>query len=81
MPQEYKTQADVVLVNAARKLVRQQRYEARIVAISHFYAEQGKRVLKKQIIEEGLNLSKDEYLSVSKLSSYFSVGAKLHYLC
>jgi hypothetical protein len=68
VPTEDSTKAGQVLVNAARKMVRQQRYDARIVAISHFYAEQGKRVLKKEIVEKGLTLSKEEFMGVSKLS-------------
>ncbi|KAM0835356.1 hypothetical protein ACQ4PT_062987 [Festuca glaucescens] len=65
VPTEDSTKAGQVLVNAARKMVRQQRYDARIVAISHFYAEQGKRVLKKEIVEKGLTLSKEEFMGVA----------------
>ncbi|XP_047072802.1 uncharacterized protein LOC124682078 [Lolium rigidum] len=65
VPTEDSTKAGQVLVNAARKMVRQQRYDARIVAISHFYAEQGKRVLKKEIVAKGLTLSKEEFMGIA----------------
>jgi len=56
----------------ARNKVRQMIYDAKIIAISHFYAEQGKRNLKHKIIDEKLEekLGVEDLLAVSKLSFY-----------
>ena len=60
-----------VLVTMARTKVRQFLYDAKITAISHFYAEaKGERKLKAEIIEKDLNIEPEEYMSVSKLSFY-----------
>jgi hypothetical protein len=56
--QEVKTHADKVLVAAARKGLCKQLYNARIVAIMHFHAEQGVRLKKSMIIDGGINLTK-----------------------
>jgi hypothetical protein len=51
--------------------IRQFLYDAKITAISHFYAEtKGGRKLKAEIIEKDLNIEPEEYMSVSKLSLY-----------
>jgi hypothetical protein len=68
---EVRPKADIVLVKAAKRLVRQLfTYQARHNAISHFYAEQGRRVLKAEIIAKDLNLKKEEYMTVRNLSFY-----------
>jgi hypothetical protein len=79
MREEVKTHANKVLVAAARKGLREQLYNARIVAI--FHAEQGVRIKKSMIIDGGINLTKEQFMSVSKLSFYYVLmGANLHYL-
>jgi hypothetical protein len=79
--EEVKTHADNVFVAAARKGLREQLYNARIVAIMHFHVEQGVRLKKSKIIDGGINLTKEQFKSVSKLSFYYVlVGANLHYL-
>ncbi|XP_071674523.1 uncharacterized protein [Lolium perenne] len=48
---EHKERADVVLRNMCRKLTRQQWYNQRITCIGHFYAEQGVRYTKPEIVQ------------------------------
>jgi hypothetical protein len=68
---EVRTKADVVLVKAAERLVYELfTYQARHNAISHFYAEQGRRVLKAEIIAKDFHLEKEEYMTISNLSFY-----------
>jgi hypothetical protein len=66
---------------ATRKGLREQLYNARIVAIMHFHTEQGVKLKKSKIIKGGINLTKEQFMSVSKFSFYYVlVGANLHYL-
>ncbi|XP_071685390.1 uncharacterized protein [Lolium perenne] len=62
---EHKDRADVVLRNMCRKLTRQQWYNQRITCIGHFYAEQGVRYTKPEIVQ-GLApaMTIDEFMSV-----------------
>ncbi|KAK1663394.1 hypothetical protein QYE76_051553 [Lolium multiflorum] len=48
---EHKERADVILRAMCRKLTRQQWYNQRITCISHFYAEQGVRYAKPEIVQ------------------------------
>ena len=83
MADEHKEKANVVLRNACLKLTRQQWYNQNITCIGHFYAEKGIRYTKPQILRgEAPQMTTDVYMSVSKLSIRFSVGAnlQLHYL-
>ncbi|XP_071676789.1 uncharacterized protein [Lolium perenne] len=48
---EHKERADVILRNMCRKLTRQQWYNQRITCIGHFYAEQGVRYTKPEIVQ------------------------------
>ena len=80
---EHNEKADVVLRNACRKLTRQRWYNQNITFIGHFYAEKGIRYTKPEIIRgKAPMMTTEEYMSVSKLSMRFSVGAnlQLHYL-
>nr|XP_051191197.1 uncharacterized protein LOC127304598 [Lolium perenne] len=63
---EHKERADVVLRNMCRKLTRQQWYNQRITCIGHFYAEQGVRYTKPEIVQ-GLApaMTIDDFMSVS----------------
>ncbi|XP_071677208.1 uncharacterized protein [Lolium perenne] len=62
---EHKDRADVVLRNMCRKLTRQQWYNQRITCIGHFYAEQGVRYTKPEIVQ-GLApaMTIDDFMSV-----------------
>jgi hypothetical protein len=63
-----------ILVKMARNKVRQMIYDAKIMAISYFYAEKkGERKLKDKIIGEDLaeSFEPEDYMTVSKLSCYF----------
>jgi hypothetical protein len=79
--EEVKTHVDKVFMAAARKGLREQLYNARIVDIMHYRAEQGVRLKKSKIIDDGINLTKEQFMTVSKLSFYYVlVGPNLHYL-
>ena len=72
MNREHEDKAEEVFVLWARNKVRQMIYDAKIISISHFYAEQGKRNFKHKIIDEKLEekLGVEDLLAVSKLSFY-----------
>lgn len=72
MAPEDQARSNRVLVTMARNKLRQHLlYDARITAISHFYAEtQGRRVLKPEIVEKDLTLEKEDFMRVSKFSFY-----------
>ena len=81
MPLEDKERSNVVLVTMAKKKVRDFLYHAKLMAISHFYAEaKGVRKNKPDIIGEDLSIEPEDFVSVSKLSFLSSVHPKLHYL-
>ena len=52
MADEHKTQADIVLHRAARKLVRNMVYDAKHTAINHFFSESGKRRKKAENVKK-----------------------------
>lgn len=62
----------LVLVEMAKTKLRQMWYDIKITAISHFYAERGKRYPKKQIIQLGLGekMSHEDFMAVIKFSFY-----------
>lgn len=73
MDQEDEEKAAEVLVRMAKNKVRQFIYDAKMTAISHFYAEtKGVRKLKDTIIDEKLEekMKSEDYMLVSKLSFY-----------
>lgn len=63
---EHKERADVILRAMCRKLTRQQWYNQRITCIGHFYAEQGVRYTKPEIVQ-GLAppMKIEDFMSVS----------------
>ena len=65
MLEEDKPKADVVLRRAARKLVRQQLYDAKHTTIAHIFAEKGKRISKAQNVKKMPEMSKEDFYSVS----------------
>ena len=74
MAPEHLDKSTEVLVTMARNKVRQILYDAKITAVSHFFAEtKGTRKLKNAIIEEELaeKLEPEDYMTVSKLSFLF----------
>lgn len=72
MDPEHEEKANEVFEIMARKQVRQMIYDAKNIAISHYYAEQGKRKLKSHIVAEKLGdkVKVEDLLAVSKLSFY-----------
>ena len=62
----------LVLVEMAKTELRQMWYDIKITAISHFYAERGRRYAKKRIIELGLGkkMSHEDFMAVIKFSFY-----------
>lgn len=66
MALEDKERADVVLRAACRKLTRQQWYNQNITCIGHYYANQGTRYSKAEIVR-GLAppMTIEQYMSVS----------------
>ena len=82
MAVEDRERANVVLRNACRRLTRQQWYNQKHTCVNHFMAEQGKRARKHDNVKAMPVMTKEDYLSVSKLSMRFYVAAKLqlHYL-
>ena len=62
----------LVLVEMAKTKLRQMWYDIKITAISHFYAERGKRHPKKKIIQLGLGekMSHEDFMAVIKFSFY-----------
>lgn len=66
---------------AAQKLLYQMSYEARFVAISHYYATVLKqKMTKRRMKDEKIELSSQQYLDVSNMSLLFPVGASFGYL-
>jgi hypothetical protein len=58
------------LLAAAKRLLQQMPYEVRFTAISHYYANTlKKKITKKEMKEQNIELSKARYLAVSNLSS------------
>ena len=73
MERENEEKAAEVLVRMAKNKVRQFIYDAKMTAISHFYAEtKGVRKLKDTILKEKLEekMKPEDYMLVSKLSFY-----------
>lgn len=82
MLEEDKERADATLLAACRRLTRHQWYNQKHTCVSHFMAEQGKRVKKKDNVKAMPTMTKEDYMSVSKLSMRFYVAVKLqlHYM-
>ena len=86
MADEHQDQANVVLRRACRRLTRQQWYNQKITCIAHFHAEHGTRMTKAAIVRTAaaglIDMTMEDYMSVSKLSIRFYVVAnlQLHYL-
>ena len=82
MADEHRERANAVLARACQRLTRQQWYNQKHTCVGHFMAEQGKRVRKADIVAAMPEMTKDDYMTVSKLSMSFYVAAKLqlHYL-
>ena len=73
MAPEHQEKSDQVLLTMARNRIRQMFYDARVMAISHFFAEtKGTRKLKPAIVEEKLTekFKLEDYMAVSRLSFY-----------
>ena len=80
---DMKQLAETTLVGACKKLIRQQWYNSKHLAINHFNANKGKRTTKADnvgALEEKMTV--EDNMTVSKLSMRFYVVAKLqlHYL-
>jgi hypothetical protein len=74
--------ADATLLVACQKLTRQQWYNQKHTSANQFMSEQGKRAKKHDNVRNPPKMTKEDYMSVSKLSIRFYVAAKLqlHYL-
>ena len=78
--------ADQTLLAACRRLTPQVWYNQKATAASTFWAQQGVRVHKEDIVGQNpkmeFAMTFDEYMSVSKMSMRFYIAAKLllHYL-
>ena len=73
--------ADKNFVSACKKLIYNLAYEAKFVAITHFYHDtKNEQMPKKRIKDEGIQISKEDYMLVSNLSRVLPVGAKFHHL-
>lgn len=73
MAEDHEEKSSRILVTMARNKVRQFIYDAKITAVSHYYAEvKGERRLKAEIIDKNLleSMDPEEFQSVSKLSFY-----------
>jgi hypothetical protein len=58
------------LLAAVKRLLQQMHYEMHFTAISHYYANTlKKKITKKAMKEQNIELSKEQYLAVSNLSS------------
>lgn len=74
-------------MEAAKKLVRQLLYEPKFVAIMHYHATVNKRkVTKKQVRDEGLTLSEEQFNGVSHISLWLNLvscssNAKSNFKC
>jgi hypothetical protein len=64
-----------VLTRACQRLTRQQWYNQKHTCIGHFKAEQGTRVKKADNIRDDPQLTKEDYLKVSKYSMRLYVAA------
>ena len=86
MAEEDKETADMTLLGACERLTPQVWYNHKVTAASHFWADRGVKVTKKDIVGKTQNpdyaMTLDEYMSVSKMSMRFYIAAKLplHYL-
>jgi len=80
LPEEQAT-ADATLVRAAKRMTQQQFYNQRHTSTGQFLAERAVRMTKHEMVENPLELSKEDFMSVSNLSMTFYVAAKLqlHY--
>ena len=67
---------------ACVRLTPQQWYNQKHTAANHFMSEKGKRAKKEDNVKKPPEMTKDDYMSVSKLSMRFYIAAKLplHYL-
>ena len=79
--EEEKAVADATLFAACERLTPQQFYNAKITAVSHYWAERGVRVQKEDIVGKNRDLERcltlEQYVSVSKMSIRFYIAAKL----
>ena len=82
MDDDEREKVNKTLLGACHKLTRQQWYNQKHTALNHFMAEQGKKARKHDIVKEMPEVTKEDLMSVSKLSMRFYVAAKLqlHYL-
>jgi len=65
------------------RLTRQQFYNQRLTSSNQFtYEKTGKRASKAENVKNAMKMTKEDYMSVSKLSMKFYIAAKLqlHYL-
>jgi hypothetical protein len=65
---ELPPRASEVLARACQRLTRQQWYNQKHMCIGHFKAERGKRVEKVENIIVDLDMTRDDYFTVSTLS-------------
>ena len=69
------------MLGACEKLTPQQWYNAKITAVSHYWAERGVRVQKEDIVGKNRDLERcltlEQYVSVSKMSMIVYIVAKL----
>ena len=82
MDDDQRESADKTLLGACHKLTRQQWYNQKHTAVTHFMAEKGKKVTKHDLVREMPEVTKEDLMSVSQLSMRFYVPTKLqlHYL-
>jgi hypothetical protein len=75
VPTELAPWANDVLAKACQRLTRHQWYNQKHTCIGHFKAEHGKRIKKDENIKEDPEMTKHDYMRVSKLSMRFYVAA------
>nr|XP_051198641.1 uncharacterized protein LOC127312207 [Lolium perenne] len=75
VPDDMVEQGKAVLTRACQRLTRQQWYNQKHTCIGHFKAEQGTRVKKADNIRDDTQLTKEDYLKVSKYSMRLYVAA------
>ena len=63
--EEDRAQADKVLLATCTRLGRQFLYNQRYTSVSHFFAERGKRINKKDTVAEPPEMTVEDYMTVS----------------
>ena len=80
MPEEERQEANLALLAACHRLTPQQWYNAKFLCMSQFMAERGVTTTKSENVKNPLDMSIEDFMSVSSCQLDFLNKLPLHYL-